>query len=276
MPFCQVTNATIYYEEIGVGQPIIMLHGFTPDHRLMKGCMEPIFTQREGWKRIYLDLPGMGKTKDYEHIHNTDDMLEAVVEFIQTVLPSQSFVIAGESYGGYLTRGIMQKLEDRILGVAFVCPMIVPEKQDRIVPAHTIVATDQPFLATLTKQEVDDFSTHQVVLDAYNWHRYTNEVLVGCQLADEAFLEKILQNYGFSFALKDIPFQQPSLFLVGKQDSVVGYQDALDLLKFFPRATFSILDRAGHNLQIEQSHLFHVLVSEWLDRVEETNSSFFL
>ena len=55
MPFCQVTNATIYYEEIGVGQPIIMLHGFTPDHRLMKGCMEPIFTQREGWKRIYLD-----------------------------------------------------------------------------------------------------------------------------------------------------------------------------------------------------------------------------
>ena len=94
----------------------------------------------------------MGKTKDYEHIHNTDDMLEAVVEFIQTVLPSQSFVIAGESYGGYLTRGILQKLEDRILGVAFVCPMIVPEKQDRIVPAHTIVATDQPFLATLTKQ----------------------------------------------------------------------------------------------------------------------------
>ncbi|WP_337982312.1 alpha/beta fold hydrolase [Lysinibacillus sp. C5.1] len=210
MPFCQVTNATIYYEEIGVVQPIIMLHGFTPDHRLMKGCMEPIFTQREGWKRIYLDLPGMGKTKDYEHIHNTDDMLEAVVEFIQTVLPSQSFVIAGESYGGYLTRGIMQKLEDRILGVALVCPMIVPEKQDRIVPAHTIVAANQPFLATLTKQEVDDFSTHQVVLDAYNWNRYKNEVLVGCQLADENFLEKILQNYGFSFALKDILFQQGS------------------------------------------------------------------
>lgn len=33
------------------------------DHRLMSGCMEPIFTKREGWRRIYIDLPGMGVTK---------------------------------------------------------------------------------------------------------------------------------------------------------------------------------------------------------------------
>jgi hypothetical protein len=30
-----------------------------------------------------------------------------------------------------------------------------------------------------------------------------------------------------------------------------------------------VLDRAGHNLQIEQSRLFTALVHEWLDRVEE-------
>ena len=38
MPYCKVKNANIYYEEIGAGIPIIMLHGFTPDHRLMSGC----------------------------------------------------------------------------------------------------------------------------------------------------------------------------------------------------------------------------------------------
>lgn len=276
MPFCKGTHANIYYEVIGEGIPIIMLHGFSPDHRLMKGCMEPIFKERDGWSRIYMDLPGMGKTKDYENISNSDDMLETVLAFINTLLPNQPYVIVGESYGGYLTRGVMQNQKDRILGAAFICPMIVPEKQERTVPAHSIIAADQQFLATLTKQEVDDFSSNQVVLDEYNWQRYSNEVLAGCQIADVHFLEKIQQSYGFSFHLENIMFHQPSLFLLGKQDAVVGYKDAFDVLDLFPRATFSILDRAGHNLQIEQSNIFLTLMSEWLDRVNESNRSFFL
>lgn len=56
--------------------------------------------------------------------------------------------------------------------------------------------------------------------------------------------------------------------MLGKQDSVVGYKDALSLLEKFPRASFAILDRAGHNLQIEQPELFTELMSEWLNRVE--------
>ncbi|MDQ0169282.1 pimeloyl-ACP methyl ester carboxylesterase [Paenibacillus tundrae] len=34
MPFCKVKNANIYYEETGTGKPIIMIHGFSQDHRL--------------------------------------------------------------------------------------------------------------------------------------------------------------------------------------------------------------------------------------------------
>ncbi len=37
----------------------------------------------------------------------------------------------------------------------------------------------------------------------------------------------------------------------------------------FPRATFAVLDRAGHGLTMEQTGLFRALVAEWLDRVEE-------
>ena len=37
----------------------------------------------------------------------------------------------------------------------------------------------------------------------------------------------------------------------------------------FPRATFAVLDRAGHMLGFEQPVLLHALLNEWLDRVEE-------
>jgi hypothetical protein len=35
----------------------------------------------------------------------------------------------------------------------------------------------------------------------------------------------------------------------------------------WPRATFAVLDRAGHGLTFEQSALLTTLVDDWLDRV---------
>lgn len=61
--YCNLGNVSVYYETFGEGFPIVLIHGFTPDHRLMTGCMEPVFENQPGWHRIYLDLPGMGQTK---------------------------------------------------------------------------------------------------------------------------------------------------------------------------------------------------------------------
>src|SRR5437016_65996 len=90
---CIVRDVPVYYESYGSGLPIILIHGNTPDHRLMKGCLEPLFAQRSGWQRIYLDLPGMGRTPGKEHIKGTDDMLDVVVDFIDAIIPEQPFLI---------------------------------------------------------------------------------------------------------------------------------------------------------------------------------------
>ena len=88
---------------------------------------------------------------------------------------------------------------------------------------------------------------------------------------DHAFQERILQNYEFSFNVDQLPpsFEKPVLIVVGKQDSVVGYSDAWKMLSQFPRATFAVLDKAGHFLGSEQDELLRALATEWLQRVEE-------
>lgn len=45
--------------------------------------------------------------------------------------------------------------------------------------------------------------------------------------------------------------------------------DAWSLIEHYPRATFAVLDMAGHNLQIEQSDMFNTLVHNWLERIEK-------
>ncbi|MEI4804567.1 alpha/beta fold hydrolase [Bacillus sp. NPDC077411] len=270
MAYCKVRQANIYYEDIGDGIPIVMIHGYSYDHRLMSGCMEPIFTERDKWRRIYIDLPGMGLTKKYNEINCSDEMLNAVLDFIQAVLPNQEYLIAGESYGGYLARGIIEKQKERILGAAFICPVIIPLNENRKVEKHIILKTDNEFIGSLSKEDLEDFSTNHVVLDEYNWLRYKNEILAGCKVANEEFLNKVKNNFEFSFKVDQSDFDKPSVFLLGRQDSSVGYKDTLNIINKYSRGTFAVLDTAGHDLQIEQPQIFNTLINEWLDRVEET------
>jgi pimeloyl-ACP methyl ester carboxylesterase len=275
MPYCKVEKANIYYEESGSGTPIVMIHGFTLDHRAMKGCMEPIFQERKGYRRIYLDLPGMGVTKDYVEVENTDDMLQAVTEFIDTILPNQSFLIAGYSYGGYLTRGVVAKMSERVLGAAFICPVIIAEKAKRTLPGHKVIHRDEAFVATLNTEEKEFFENNFVVLNQNKWNRAMDELVVGMEAADEPFLEKIENAYGYSSEVDEGTYAKPSLFIVGRQDNVVGYKDAFDIQDKYPRATFSVVDTAGHNLQIDKTDYLKSLLIEWLKRTNVESVKYF-
>ena len=75
--FWKSNGLQLYYEIIGNGIPIIMLHGYSCDNKLMQGAFEPIFKEigENKFQRIYLDLPGMGITKTTGKIKNADDML---------------------------------------------------------------------------------------------------------------------------------------------------------------------------------------------------------
>ncbi len=249
-----------------------MLHGSPVDHRLMSGCMEPVFNNKDGYKRIYMDLPGMGKTKGENWITNIDTMLDVVINFIEKVIPNENFLIAGESYGGYLARGVIYKIGSRVDGVLLICPGIILDEEKRNIPPHIILKRDDKLLSQIDPVVAEGFNAMQVVQSKKNWERYRDEILPGVNIADIDFLENIDANgYDFSFDVDNLDekFNKPTLMLLGRQDSCVGYKDAWNILEKYPRATFAVLDRAGHNLQIEQEELFNSLVSEWLERAHK-------
>ena len=273
--FCDLGNVSIYYETCGEGLPVLMIHGFSPDHRLMKGCMEPIFASRPGWKRIYFDLPGMGKTRGEPWIECSDKVLEVVLAFVDRILPHQSFLLVGQSYGGYLARALVLKKREFVEGLLLMCPLIVPHQEKRNLPARKVIVEDQKLISEMDEPEANEFASTAVVQTRRNWERFRDEILVALKVADVAYLERLRGNgYPFSF---DADFgreqyDKPVLIIAGRQDSSVGYKDAWSIIENYPRATLAVLDSAGHNLQIEQPQLFTALVSEWLDRVQREKS----
>jgi len=267
-----VKDVPIYYEVHGSGTPIVMIHGWSVDHRLMKGCMEPVFQSLDTpWQRIYFDLPGMGKTKGPSWITGTDEMLDVVLNFIDGVIPNRHFVVAGESYGGYLARGVIKAREPLVEGLLLICPTAIQETRLDHVPAFRVLEKDEAFLNSLSEGDRNYFSGINVVQTQRVWQKFAEDILPGLKAADYTFLENSLsQNVPYKVNVDQIerPYRQPTLFVMGRQDCAVGYHDQWQLIENFPRASFVILDKAGHNLQIEQDTLFHALVREWLDRVQ--------
>jgi pimeloyl-ACP methyl ester carboxylesterase len=267
---CQVRDITMYYEEAGAGRPLLLLHGWPLDHRHIANDMEPLFADRVGWRRLYPDLPGMGKTRAADWISCQDKMLDLVIAFIDTVAPGERFVVAGTSYGGYLARGLVHHRGAQIDGLLLNVPAVETDAAKQHLPQPLVVREDPAFLAALAPDEQD--MRGFIVAQSMDLLAEFRQVLSPAgAIADHTFLQRLEQQYAFSFDVDTLPspFPAPALFLTGRHDSWCGYREAYQLLDNYPRASFAVLDRAGHALAVEQKALFRALASEWLDRVEE-------
>lgn len=265
----KLKNITVHYDLFGEGIPLILLPGWGMPANLLAHLMEPIFCQREGWQRIYIDPPGHGRTPGKDWITNQDMILEVIIQFIDKELPEQRVVLAGMSSGAYLARGLLYHRANLIDGLLMLVPVIWAEESKRTLPQHIVVFEDP----TLKPAELEMLS----VLNVRS--RKLLDKLIGMPrpAADEAgdldFLERIrrTENYTFSFDVDALPqpFSKPTLIITGRQDSIAGYRDSWQLLEQYPRATYVVLDRSGHYLE-EKEEVNKVLIYEWLDRVEES------
>ena len=170
-------DTIVYYEIQGEGKPIFIIHGWGMDHKIMSGCLEPVFAKKDNlFKRIYIDIPGMGQSKAGPEIKTSDDILKILIATIDFLLPKQDFLLIGESYGGYLARGLVRHLFSRVLGLILLCPLVYPGyRAGRVVPL-TVIEKDDAFLCTLSQEERQSFEYLNVILTKKVWDRFKEDI----------------------------------------------------------------------------------------------------
>ncbi len=251
----------------GAGTPLVLIHGFEVDHRVLLP-LEPTLRAAGGWRRIYLDLPGTAGTAIGD-VAGTGDVVAAVEAEIAARIGDEPFAILGNSFGGMIARQVAHDLRPRVLGLATLAGVFVPEHERRTVPARTVLVTDSAALA-VAGSAADSYAEMAVVQSVDNARAFLEHVHPGLVAADSAGLERIAARYALECEPEDAqpdPFTQPSLFVTAKQDQVVGYQDAWARYEHYPRATFVALDAAGHNVHLDQPSLTAALIAEWLTRI---------
>lgn len=226
----------------------------------MAGCLEPLFATKPGYRRLYPDLPGMGKSPGGD-VASSDDVLAALEDFVDAEIGAEPFLLIGESYGGYLARALANRRPGQVSGLALICPTGTKLRHaDRTLPPLEVRRAEEG-------QFSDEFTGMAVVRTAEVARRFDEEIVSGLELADQVAMARIMERWELSEGPELGVYARPALFLTGRQDSITGYEDVYALLPHYPYASFAVLDMAGHNLQIEQPELFNALMGEWLDRV---------
>lgn len=250
------------HERFGAGKLLICLHGWTMNLELEKADFEPLFSQRSGWERLYVDLPGMGKNAVDPSIQNLDDMLQVLLAALDELTDGRSFALSGTSAGAYLARGILAARPEQVAGLMLRVPKVHPEWLGRDLPAADVLELGQSFAKR--PEYVQAFLHKQRTLIQ------PAEAMSQTNMLDQIRVDP--QRYSFREQPQHGVFSRPALIVTGRQDTVTGYKDAWSLLDFFPSATFAVLDQAGHEWPLperRQQRLFQTLVHDWLDRMED-------
>ena len=249
----------VHYVEHGAGRPVLVLHGAGVDHREAEACFEPVFFGVAGFRRIYPDLPGMGRTLVSDRLRSADDVLDTLLDFAGVVTGGRPYLLIGHSAGAYYAQAMARRQAGHVAGLALVCPLL-PGLHD--VPEHR---------AVVRSGEIGDdgFRSYFVVQSPEMLERYERYVRPAAALVDRAALERISEHW--ELAREDGPaYAGPTLIVAGRLDSTVGYATAAGLVDRYPHASLAVVDDAGHALPHEQPDLLRALVAEWLARVERS------
>ncbi|MCI9514112.1 MAG: alpha/beta hydrolase [Oscillospiraceae bacterium] len=268
--FVTVNGHKVHYVEYGSGKPVFNIHGYEVDHRMMTGALEPIFERREGYRRIYVDLPGFGQTPGVG-LSSTDDWLSLLDGVIDVLIGrEEKFLLTGQSYGCYLMLGLIALRGAQIDGTLFLVPCTIAKRAPRQLPVKAVVEEDHEFSKEMAPEDYKLLTRWSCVVNKTTWRIFARDMKPGIDIQDVDYVCWIEKNGYESAGEKDfltIQHSAPSCWITARQDHYVGFKDAFRFMDNFDRATYVCMDAAGHNVHFEKEEIFRLLVEDWLYRV---------
>ncbi|HJX77776.1 alpha/beta fold hydrolase [Glutamicibacter sp.] len=253
----------------GSGLPVVLVHGNGVDHRILLALDEQL-ARPGNLQRIYVDLPGFGGTPALAGKSGLPEIADWLQNLLVSQLGTQAFVLIGNSLGGLLAQEMADRFESQILGLVLLAPVIRPAAEERNLPARSIIHEDEVLLAELGTVNAGHYAQMSVLQTRANWEQFEKHVLPGVLSADLRVMAHLSKRYYLETLPvdRDQVWNMPVLIACGMQDHIVGFKDAKELLKRYPNASFLELERAGHNVHIDQPEILAQALEHWMQLLQ--------
>ncbi|WP_120631833.1 alpha/beta fold hydrolase [Ruegeria sp. EL01] len=263
----EVNGANLYYEAIGKGPPILIMHGGLG---LSHDYLRPYFDQLSATNTVvYYDHFGNGRSdRPDDYADMTFDRLTSDAAELMTLLGHDTFTLIGHSYGGFIGQEFATSHPDRLDGLVLINTVPAFDYQPTVSgPEENMKAFGKLFTQPMA-DDADWQATWNPVVQMY-FHQWDPEV--GDDLDARTVYEHRAWNaagglLGSFNTLEQLPnVQTRTLVVAGRHDGITPPEPGAErIATLMPNAELAIFEDSGHYPFIEENAAFFETLNSWL------------
>jgi esterase len=254
----------LHFQEIGEGQPFIILHGLFGSGDNWLSIAKELSTDY----RIYLpDLRNHGRSPWSEEF-TYEAMSNDIREFIKDQHINQP-IIAGHSMGGKVAMHFAVQHPDalRKLIVADIGPKYYRPHHQKILEGLRSIdlspLQSRQHADTQLAEYIPELGVRQFLLKSLYRTDEPDQPTAFAWRINLPVIDKKIENVGEALVFNH-PVNVPALFIHGEKSNYVKQEDIPLIQQIFPKATLETVANAGHWLHAEQPQAFLEKVKTFL------------
>ncbi len=244
----------LHFQEAGSGAPLVLLHAFPLSSELWRPQLDNLADELHV---IAPELPGFGKSPDFESDSSVEHMANAVMALLQQLNITEKIILGGLSMGGYTALAFARLFPESLRALILCDTRAEADNAEGKANRDKMIATAQsegaaPIAAQMLPKLLGQTSQNEresVVNTVQN---------LALQQSPTAIANALR-------ALRDRPdsldllgqITVPTLVIVGDEDTITPLAMAQTLADNIPQAQLKIIPQAGHLSNIEQPEEFN-------------------
>lgn len=236
----------MYYEKRGVGDAVILLHGWGCDGRIFDEIAHALETKYT----IYsLDLLGFGKSEEPPHPYTLDEYVEFLIHFVKEnkiIAP----ILIGHSFGGRIA--IRYARSEAVTKLILIDSAGIKPKDLWITKTKIMMYKVKKRWYKMTK----NVNAYQKLIQNSGSNDYKNA---------SPLMKKTLSFITSTYLERDLKkIHTDSLIIWGKKDITTPYTEALKMHKLLKNSGIVSIENAGHFPFLEQRNVVLAVIKSYL------------
>ena len=261
MSFISVDDIQLAYTDTGLGQPVVLLHGYPFNRSLWT---EQVSALSNCYRVITPDLRGLGESDSTSGAATMNRMAQDVAELLDQLEISRA-VVGGLSMGGYVALAFYKQFPSRVRALVLADTRAQADseegKQTRFQQAEKALAEGMAGIADSMLQKL---LTPETVSKRPELVKRVRDMMLKTKPEGAAgALLGMAERDDQTPLLSQISC--PALILVGREDPITPVQDSEKMQREIAGSRLVVIDNAAHVSNLERTEQFNDELVQFLN-----------